>query len=69
MSDSHNWEADPRPLSDCLKAWHAQPHIGGRDNGADALGVPRSTYDGWCAGRRQPIDRMVRKHMTLIDKT
>lgn len=68
MSNPHDWEADPRPFSDCLKDWHAQEHIGGRDAAAAELRVPRSTYDGWCAGR-STAEGPIRRLMTLIDKS
>lgn len=64
---AHDWEKDKRPFSDCLRAWHAQPHIGGRDSAAAELRVPRSTYDGWCAGR-STAEGTIRRLMTLIDK-
>lgn len=64
----HDWETDPRPLSDCLKEWH-KAHGWTRDNAAAALAVPRSTYDGWCAGRTAPHEAMIRRLMTLFDSS
>ena len=61
-----DWEADPRPLSDCLKAW-ARTH-GGRDAAAAALRVSRKTLDGWCDGRGAGQEGMVRRLMTLTDR-
>lgn len=63
VSSSHDWEADERPLSDCLKAWAKS--IGGRDAAAAALRVSRKTYDGWCDGRGAGQEGMVRRLMTL----
>jgi hypothetical protein len=61
-----DWEADPRPLSDCLKAWH-KTRGWSRDEAATALRVPRKTYDGWCDGRMPEREAMIRRMMSLID--
>lgn len=61
---SLDWEADERPLSDCLKVWARLQ--GGRDAAAAALRVSRKTFDGWCDGRGASQERMVRRLMTLI---
>lgn len=63
---SHDWETDPRPLADCLKAWHAERGWT-RDQAAAELRVSRTTYDGWCAGRRTDREASLRRMMTLID--
>lgn len=63
-----DWEMDPRPFAACLKDWHAQPHVGSRDKAAEELRVPRSTYDGWCAGRAADREPSLRRLMTLIDR-
>lgn len=63
----NDWEADPRPLADCLKAWHGG-HGWGRELAAAELRVPVSTYNGWCAGRSCPHDGAIRRLMTLIDR-
>lgn len=64
---SIDWEADSRPLRDCLKAWHGG-HGWTRDQAAGELRVPRSTYDGWCAGRQAEREPTIRRLMTLIDR-
>ena len=59
--------ANPAPtFATALKAWHAKP---GRTRkwGAMALCVPRSTYDGWCAGNPCGQERAMRKLMVMID--
>lgn len=68
MTDAHDWEADPRPLADCLKVWH-KANGWTRDQAAAELRVPRSTYDGWCAGRFRPAEGSIRRLMALIDRT
>jgi len=60
------WEIDPRPLGECLKEWHGQ-HGWTRDQAAAELRAPRSTYDGWCAGRPAALDASIRRLMSLID--
>jgi len=64
----HDWEADPRPLADCLKAWHGRPGWT-RDRAAAELRVPRPTYDGWCAGRPAALEPSIRRLMTLVDRS
>jgi hypothetical protein len=61
-----DWEVDPRPLAECLKAWAKTR--GGRDAAAESLRVSRSTFDGWCDGRGASQERMVRRLMTLTDR-
>ncbi|MCJ2023237.1 hypothetical protein [Methylobacterium sp. J-067] len=60
-----DWEADERPLAECLKAWAKVR--GGRDTAAAALRVSRKTFDGWCDGRGAGQEAMVRRLMTLTD--
>ena len=36
---------------------------GGRQKAADALGIPLSTFDGWCAGRPPQHEKIVRMAM------
>ncbi|KQP91364.1 hypothetical protein ASF60_18140 [Methylobacterium sp. Leaf113] len=62
-----DWEADGRDLSVLLKEWARIR--GGRDRAADALRVSRSTFDGWCDGRGASQERMVRRLMTLTDRS
>lgn len=61
-----DWESDKRPLGECLKSWHAKRGWT-RDQAAEQLRIPRSTYDGWCAGRPAKLEGTVRRLMTLID--
>lgn len=68
MPEPRDWEADPRPLADCLKIWHAA-HGWTRDQAAAEMRAPRSTYDGWCAGRPAVLEGSIRRLMTLIDVT
>lgn len=68
MTDGHNWEADHRPLADCLKDWHGR-HRWGREAAAHELRTPVSTYNGWCAGRPCAQEGAIRRLMTLIDRT
>lgn len=37
-----------------------------REGAAQALGVPKSTFDGWCAGRPPALEQTVRKLMALL---
>lgn len=62
-----NWETDPRPFGECLKAWHAGIP-GGRAAAARELRVPATTYKGWCDGRGSPAEGAIRRLMTYIDK-
>lgn len=62
-----DWEADDRSLADCLKDWHRRPGWT-RDTAAAELRVPRSTYDGWCAGRSAALEPTIRRLMTMIDR-
>ena len=69
----HDWESDPRPLGDCLKAWQVTVN-GGREYGArkvaaDALRIGDATYAGMLKGRPTPYERTIRRLMTLIDRT
>lgn len=60
-----DWETDPRPLADCLKAWHGQPGRS-RQWAAEVLGLSLATYNGYCAGRKA-VEGPIRKLMTRID--
>lgn len=61
-----DWERDGRAFGDVLKAWHGNRGLT-RDEAAAELRVPRSTYDGWCAGRASSVERTVRRLITLLD--
>ncbi len=66
-ADLIDWEADPRPLGEALKAWH-RGRGQTRDQAAAEFRLPRSTYDGWCAGRMPASEGMVRRFMTLLER-
>lgn len=61
----HDWEADPRPLAECLREW--QRSRGSREGAAAALRVPLTTYHGWMAGRGAAQEGLIRLAMTLLD--
>lgn len=63
----HDWEADPRPLGECLKARAAARGLT-RDEAAAEMRIPRGSYDQMCSGR--PVDReaTIRLLMTLLDR-
>lgn len=61
------WEADTRPLGECLKAWHSA-HGWTREQAAAELRVAVGTYHHWCSGlRSSAVEGMVRRMMDLID--
>ena len=49
-----------------LKAWAKRVGLT-RDQAAAELRVPRSTYDGWCAGKGPAIEGPLRRLMELIE--
>lgn len=69
----HDWEADPRPLSECLREWQVVLN-GGREYGARKVGQAAlrirsaDTYDGLCKGRPTPYEGTIRRLMTMIDR-
>ena len=65
VPDPHDWETDPRPLGECLKSWHRARGLT-RDQAAAELGVPLSTYNGWCLGRPAERELTIRRLMTLL---
>lgn len=74
MLQVHDWETDPRPFADCLKAW--QPGWT-RDRKSAELRVgsikpdgttDRGSFDRWCDGRRCEREASLRRLMTLIDQ-
>lgn len=72
MTDHHDWEADPRPLSECLKAWQVAlnggKEYGARKVGQEALRIRSAeTYAGLLKGRTTPYEATIRRLMTLID--
>jgi len=63
----HNWETDPRGISECLIDWEAQHGWSGAE-AARQLGAPYLTYRDWRGGRRKPSpELMLRKLMRAID--
>jgi hypothetical protein len=50
-----------------LKAW-IKRHAYTRDQAAAALCVPRSTLDGWCAGRTPALEPLIRRLLTALDR-
>lgn len=63
-----DWETDDRPLSQVLKSWHSGTGRT-RDEAAADLRVPRSTYDGWCAGRSAALEGTIRRMLVLLDES
>ena len=68
-----NWEADPRPLSECLKEWQVRlndgKEYGARKVGQEALRIRSAdTYAGLLKGRTTPYEATIRRLMTLIDR-
>lgn len=69
-----DWEADPRPLSDCLKEWQVKVNsgreYGAREVARNALRIgSKATYAGLLLGRSTPYEMTIRRLMTLIDAT
>ena len=66
MPSPTDWQSDPRPLAACLAAMrHARGWT--RNELAAQLCTPRSTLDGWLAGRVCGHEAMVRLVMVLLD--
>lgn len=63
---AHNWETDPRPLSEILKAWRPEMT---RAQKADALRIPLNTFNRMCDGRPADREETIRRLMTLADGT
>lgn len=53
-------------FSDHLKSWHHRKGWG-RQKAANMLGVPVSTYNGWCSGRPCQTETTIRKLMACIN--
>ena len=66
-SQHHDWLSDPRPLGEVLRDWHGRMGLT-RNAAAEWLGVARSTYDGWCAGRPTTSETMLRRLMWYRDR-
>lgn len=74
MTDCHDWETDPRPLAECLKAWQVALNegnvYGARQVGQEALRITSaSTYAGLLNGRPTRYEAPLRRLMTLIDQS
>jgi transcriptional regulator with XRE-family HTH domain len=50
-----------------LKAWIKRQGYT-RNQAATALSVPRSTLDGWCAGRAPALEGLIRRLMTALER-
>ena len=61
-----SWQTDPRPLAECLTALRNKRGWT-RNQLAAQLQMPRSTLDGWLAGRACRHEVMVRLAMTRLD--
>lgn len=61
-----DWESDPRPFGELLKAWHAARGLS-RDEAAAELRVPRASYDSWCSGRACEREASLRRLMMLLE--
>lgn len=64
---SHDYEVDPRPLSECLKEWSAA--MGGRRQAAHEMRLPLETLHKMCDGRTARYELMIRRLMTLIGRS
>ena len=64
---TRDWETDPRPLSECLKAWHGR--LGWtRARAASELRVPIATYHEWCDGRPCRYEAAFRLLMSFLEQ-
>lgn len=67
----HDYETDPRPLSECLKEWQVAIN-GGKAYGARKVGqaalrlASASTYANLLDGRPNPYEATFRRLMTLL---
>jgi hypothetical protein len=69
MPEPHNWEADPRDIPEILPIWEASHGWSGAE-GARQVGAGYPTYRQCRTGRRKVShETMLRRLMTLIDKT
>lgn len=59
------YETDPTAFPALLKRWHRELGLT-RDEAAAELRVPRSTYDGWCNGKRCEREATIRRLMDVL---
>lgn len=52
-------------FSSLFKSWLTRYQLS-RDEAASLLGVERETIDGWCVGRREPFEHMIRLAMSFV---
>jgi hypothetical protein len=65
----HDWENDPRPFRDVLRAWIEANGYGGAEEAAEALGVRFNTLKGWLYQSRPcPYETAFRRLMRAIDR-
>lgn len=63
----HDWEADPRPLRDCLHEWRARSGWTW-EQVAGELRTPLPDLKGWMKGDEPPSGAALRRMMALIDR-
>lgn len=67
-----DYEVDPRPFADCLKAFAAAVNggkaYGARPLAAAELRTPEDTLAGWMKGRPCQQEASYRRLMTLIEE-
>lgn len=68
MADLRNWEIDPRPFAECLKAWRTA-HGWSWQETADELRKPLGSVQQMAKGREPVDEQSLRRLMTLIDVT
>lgn len=61
-----DYETDPRPLGELLKAW--RPGMTRAQKAAE-LRASLPTFDGWCKGRGCGLEATVRRLMTVLDQS
>lgn len=67
MRELHDWETDPRPITELLPAWETAHGWSGAE-AARQLRVPYLTYRDWRTGRRRPSpEGPIRRLMTLAE--
>lgn len=68
VSDPHDWETDPRPITECLKEWRGA-HGWTWAETAERIGEKLATVQQWGKAGREPRNTMpTRIIMTLIDR-
>lgn len=65
----HDWESDPRPFREALRAWMVSQGYDSAQEAADALGVRFTTFKGWLYQSRPcPYETAFRRLMRAIDR-